>query len=502
MQSLEDEMDEGAVYAMDRVTVNHKVISRRQEYSSELERVIGEAKLTIYLLSQVNDNTKVGDKILPPEEVIAYYNGIFLDQVHQIKDKLFRMIDRILLVPEEALESQKKDPDKVKTQPFLNRHESKLKEIGIYDLLQQWSTGSLKTALNKRTQHHHFVSTIRLNQDFQKIKTSRIMLDPLKPMTLSEYGKEKMAELGRESFNKWNTETTLKLQSVLEEIEENINQVAKRLVTSFKIPTSSEEIAGVGNRYMSFLSSFDIENHASSQKITPRLKDFIYDNVKIGKEMFGTDLVSVYLVGSCARNEFIPGSSDINMYFIVGEQGNMSRTFNNHPLLNFTILTVEAFLSEEHKKDRFICWSDGIVLFGNEFKFNKNDFPKPGTYLTLLLNKGFIEQIEKIKKEVAVLENPNAKDLQPYYIKAARIIMDFDFGVAMANKPYYTASRQGKIEYTKESWPEHKRTIVVEQLYKNIATIRQEDFPDLVEVFLTNSIPNYQKMMEKEIEAE
>ena len=72
---------------------------------------------------------KVGEKSYQPEEIISYYNGIFLDQVHQLKDKLFRMIALLLLVPETAQDNQKKDPKKIEYQPFLTKNEVKLKEI-------------------------------------------------------------------------------------------------------------------------------------------------------------------------------------------------------------------------------------------------------------------------------------------------------------------------------------------------------------------------------------
>ena len=76
--------------------------------------------------------------------------------------------------------------------------------------------------------------------------------------------------------------------------------------------------------------------------------------------------------------------------------------------------------------------------------------------------------------------------------------MDWDFGVAMANKPYYTASRNGKLKYTKEAWPNERRTTTLEQLYNGNATIRQKDFPLLIDVFLENAKPNYQKLLDVE----
>lgn len=500
MLNIQKEMEESAYAAMDRITKNRKVVSRRQEYCSDLERVIDEAKLTTHLLSEAQNETKVGEKVHQPEEVISYYNGIFLDQVHQLKDKLFRMIALLLLVPETAQDNQKKDPKKIDYQPFMKRNENQLKEIGIYDLLAQWGTGNLAVALDKRTNHHHFVSTLRLNEDFQKIKMSRLMLNPLKPVLLSEYGLKKITEIGEESFKKWREEIVRKQQNTIDEIEQNVEQVAEKLIEYFKVPVKPEELAFIANQYTEFLASFDIHNQANKIKIPTELKELIDGFVTICKEAFGNKLISVYLVGSCARGEFIPGSSDINMYFIIENKSVYSKVIDKNPLLNVVFLTRNAFLSEEHKKDRFICWSDGLLLYGEEIKFDKKEFPKPGSLLCLLLNRGFIEKLEQIKKGVAILSNPEAKVLRQYCLKTVKIVMDFDFGVAMANKPFYTASRNGKLKYTKEAWPNERRTIILEQLYKDNATIRKEDFPMLIDVFLENAKPNYQRLLDVESE--
>lgn len=498
--NIQKEIEESAYTAMDRITKNRRVVSRRQEYCSDLERVIDEAKLTTHLLSEIKQEIKIGDKIYQPEEVISYYNGIFLDQVHQIKDKLFRMIALLLLVPETAQDNQKKDPKEIKYQSFMNKNVAELKKIGIFDLLSQWGSGNLAVALDKRTQHHHFVSTLRLNEDFQKIKMSRIMLNPLTSNQLSEYGKKRMAQIGEESFKKWREEIVKKQQNTIDEIEQNIEQVAEKLISHFNIPVKPEESAAIVNKYTDFLASFDIHNQASINKVSPELKELIDGFLKIGQEMLGNKLLSVYLVGSCARGEFAPGSSDINLYFIIENESDLSITRNEHLLLNAVFITRKAFMSESHKKDRFICWSDGVLLYREEFKIDEKEFPKPGSLLCLLLNRGFIEKLEKIKKEVATLTNPDKKILRKYSLDAVKIMLDFDFGVAISNKPFYTASRKEKINYTKELFPDERRTTTLEQIYQK-GVIRKKDFPILIDTYLEKAKINYQKLLnvEKEI---
>lgn len=500
--NIQREMEEPAYAAMDRITKNRKVISRRQEYCSDLERTIDEAKMTIVLLSEVQQEKKVGEKIHPPEEVINYYNGIFLDQVHQIKDKLFRLVALMLLVPEQAQDNQKKDPKKIDYKPFMNKYAEVLKDIKIYDLLAHWGAGNLAIALQKRTNHHHFVSTLRLNEDLQKVAMSRLALHPLTSDRLTEYGKKRMAEIGEESFNKWREALVKKLQQIIEEIETNIEQIAECLIVHFNIPITAEDVAPIVNKYTAFLSSFDIHNQTSISKVDPLLQPLIDGLLEIAKNEIGGKLnllYSVYLVGSVARGEFIPGSSDINIYFIIDTDTDTSISTKEYPLINVVFLSKKKFFLDEHLKDRFICWSDGLLIHGEKLEMNKSEFPKPGTLLTLLLNRDSIEELLEIKSEVTSLKKPKSAVLRQYSLRTAKIMLDFDFGVAMANKPFYTASRKRKIAYTKEQWPNERRTTTLEQIYYK-GTIRQEDFTMLIDTFLENAKRNYQKMLKIEAE--
>ena len=250
---------------------------------------------------------------------------------------------------------------------------------------------------------------------------------------------------------------------------------------------------------MEFLASMDIHNEASITKIPTDLKPLIDGFLEIAEKEIGGTLhlpYSVYLVGSCARGEYIPGCSDINLYFIFDADTNTNLSKSN-PLVNLVFLSKKQYQSNAHKKDRFICWSDGVLLHGNGFKMGKKDFPKPGSLLCLLLNKGFIEKLEQIRKEVAALKNQDPDTLRQYSVKMVKIMLDFDFGVAMSNKPFYTASRKGKIAYTKESWPNERRTNTFEQIYYK-GIIRQEDFPMVIDTFLENAKKNYQKLLDVE----
>jgi len=116
--NIQKEMEEPGYTPIGRITKNRKVIQRRQEYCSDVERALNEAELTTALLSETESSKKINEKIYQPEDIINYYNGVFLDQVHQIRDKLFRMISLLLLDLETAQDNQKHDPKKMEYKKF------------------------------------------------------------------------------------------------------------------------------------------------------------------------------------------------------------------------------------------------------------------------------------------------------------------------------------------------------------------------------------------------
>jgi len=76
-------------------------------------------------------------------------------------------------------------------------------------------------------------------------------------------------------------------------------------------------------------------------------------------------------------------------------------------------------------------------------------------------------------------------------LKAVKIMLDFIFGTAIANKPYYASSRTDRIQYIKEIFPQSLRqTLIFESVYYS-GIFRQQDFPKVIDIFLENSRENY-----------
>ena len=71
----------------------------------------------------------------------------------------------------------------------------------------------------------------------------------------------------------------------------------------------------------------------------------------------------------------------------------------------------------------------------------------------------------------------------------------------MSNKPYYTASRQKKLTYVKEAFPNDRLIITMEQVYYKGA-IKQSDFAVIIDTFLEGNRKNCDKMVRIVDEAE
>lgn len=482
--------------AIGRMTKKHSIISKKYQYVLDLERALIEARLTSKLLIDVKNSILTEDKLFESEELILYYEGIFLDYIHQIKDKFLRLIWWI--IQKEDIEHKIEEPQNISLKNF-SSYETTLESIGIKKLMDEWkqdSTNGIAVSLKKRTQHHHFVSNLQYNDDFQKIKMSKSFLSPTSIGFLSEYGKTKMKQIGEDSYKKWRDDVIDKQKSTLDLIDSNLDETAQKLIKHYAFPVEKERQAEIINQYTDQQKKFDIENKASLLKVDPILKGLIDLFVSHTKSFLKNHLISIYLVGSVARGEFIPGSSDINMVVITDINAFDSFPERMDPLINVKFLSENDLLDEKGKKWRFICWSDGILLDGKDFKFNEKDFPKPGTFLTLLLNDGILEKLKELKEEIFELKTPSKKEMRFYSLKVIRIMLDFSFGVAMANKPYYTSSRKEKIQYIKEILPQAlTQTTTFEEIY-NGNIIYQKDFNMIIDIFLENATKNYNKMVE------
>lgn len=494
--NLKREIEEGAYTAVNLITKNRGVIQRRHQYSAEIERVIKEITLTTQLLEAISEE-KEDHTGYSPEEMINYYNGVFLGQVHQLKDKLLRLIDRMLVVPEDVGDSRKKDPREVKLTSFIDRNREELQKIGIVDLLEAWGHGQISVALSRRTQHHHFISTLPLNDAFQKITMSRIALNPVSIGVVSDYGKKRLQEIGTESLTTLKAETARKQKETLQTVKENIDRVAGKLIAYYGIPKSNSDIAEIINEYMGFLSYDEIKNESSLKNIDPEIRKIIDEFVGFNSSFFGEKLVSVYLVGSVGRGRYLPGSSDINLIIVLQGLPLNSATQDVARPFEVTFIDEGSLQSDAYAKERFIIWSDGVLLYGKGVTIDTSSFPKPGTLLTLLLNRNYFDELEAIKQRIQNIDKPTKEVLRFLTLKLVKLVMNFDFGLAMANKPYYSSDRDKKVAHIKTVFPEESRVDLFDKIYRS-GFLSTEDLLMVIDTVKPNAEKNFHKMIDVE----
>lgn len=490
------EIEDSSYAVIGRMTFGHIVVQRRQSYVSELIRVLEELELTAELLKEVDINAtkKINGKTKLPEDIIEYYNGVFLGLVHQAKDKLLRFLD--YMAANENIKTEYKEADKVKVE----KHKEILDQIGILELVNAWkqNDGPIGVILKKRTQHHHRISTTRLNSDLQKLKMTRTVLSAPEVSSLNEAGKKYMEELGKDSFEKYRDDIVQKQKHAFQLIDNNLNAIAERVITHYTIPHNYVSQAKLANEYMEYLSSLNIINEATVDKI-PKKGILSVDNIlKLANDL-GDEVISIYGVGSYFRDEFYEGSSDINLYVITK---NTTKVYESELPVTLHVLSEKDFLSDDYKKEQFICWSDGALVYGKQHKWSENDFPKPGTMLSMLLNRGIIELLESIEEEVKSMQNPTNLELRLVELRATKKMLDYLFGIAISNKPLYSASRKRKIEHIKEVFGVQPLTLTLERIYHSRGKIvRQDNFCEMMDAYLKTARKNYakQKKIEEEV---
>lgn len=469
IMGIKREMEEPEIQALEHQSYTHDAIQSQQTYAGEVIRIIKELKLTNKLLNEVKISLSEQEDN-PSEELVSYYSGIFFDLVHQLKDKLFQLVSVMIIDLDTPLQTRYIDLSGDKINKFIKQNSEMLQKIGIYTELESWKKedGAIGVTLQRRTQHHHKKSRLTLDKDYQQVKMARLMLSEQNHSRLSEYGQKRMLQVFEQSSENHKKTAVEKQLITIKSIEDNIEKVAKKLITQYKVPTSTDEIAKIVNGYSNHLKKFEITNKSSKALITKELKEQIDKQINTFTKKVANQIVSIYLVGSIGRNEFIPGSSDINVIVVTK---NFTKIINTYKPVHMAIISENDFLTENFKIYRFECWADGIKLRGKEYKFSSKDFPKPGAYLTWLLNSDINETLNELKSEHSKLEKPTSGEMRMLSVKLARVMIHYAFGVAMGNNPFYSSSMRAQLEYAKNDFPNDKLLSLMEAIYFNGITI-------------------------------
>ena len=89
-RSLQKENGEPENIAIGQISTELHFLQRQSEYTSEIERVLKELRLTTSLIRECKDRNQVAG--MSKQELLAYYQGVFFMLVHQIKDKIIQLV--------------------------------------------------------------------------------------------------------------------------------------------------------------------------------------------------------------------------------------------------------------------------------------------------------------------------------------------------------------------------------------------------------------------------
>lgn len=455
-RSFQKEITEPENIAVGQVSKELRYFQRQDEYVDEVQRILKELKLTKSLMEKVKEAGEGFDGVTQ-QELFLYYQGIFLTLIHQIKDKVVKVIDLLTedLVPEEP-SKEKRDITVIK---LLKNKEKKIKEIGIKKEVEKWDDNNkeskIAVSLRKRTMHHHRVSGLKYNEDFQLINLVDILSDQNIYKSFNDHGKQQIEEQREKSIEKFFSNELDKTSETLEEIESNLERIAKSLIDYFQLPTAYEDIKAIHDDYNQMLGAFNVENNCSIEKIPTFYKDFLDEYKERIIDKHEDDILAIYLVGSLGRGEYKEGYSDINIYIITNSEVEGVEEMINDERVDLKVFIKEKFLSENQKKYRIIAKIDGILLHGEDI-IAKEKIPKAGMFLALELNRNILNSLKDAKQWINDNTDTQPLDIAKCSKKIAKQIIDFFYGVAISNCPQFTTSRGERIKKIKEIYPEDK----------------------------------------------
>ncbi len=437
--------------AVDSLTDRSSALSKINQYTSDIEKIKREMNLAHSLIRNLPNEEYLKEHEITSEDYILYHQGYFLELVHQMKDKIIRLLDLLSKIKELKPE----EPKEIKIQKVLSRpiiSESKV----LCSLIKEWNQESgtpISFALKKRTDNHHFRSKLHLNSNYQDIKVSRIFLNLQDNQNLlSDYGLSQMKKRGESGFEKWHKETTDKIFSTKEYVFKNIELMSKNINKIFNLTkiTSKKAVRIFNLRYNDQQNK--IINNCTFEKL--KLTESFYMTVKCIeiaiKNFLPKDIISFYVTGSVARGQPILGLSDLDIVLVTSNIiPDLDKTLRNSIVkpqidtfskiitdLNIQILTKEQFLNVDNFKTSFACRNDGLLIYGEDLAKTKKD-PSIGLGLSFLLNKDF-----KINTQNVINYLNSHPDLTPAEINrltrtVSKNSLRLLFGEVMANHTVY-----------------------------------------------------------------
>lgn len=401
------------------------------------------------------------------------------------------------LITEEAIPEKPAMENDISVSDLLRKKTKQLQTIGIEEDIKQWeqdnTSSKIAVALRKRTHHHHRISGLRYVKDYLNLGLTDIAAQSSFRDQLTDYGKEQMDKMRVESTERLFSSAASKVGDTLNEIEGNMERISAALVTHFKLPISQEEVATIVNEYSKMLSSFDVTNRCSADKIPEPYKSMLNDLVSKVQTHY-KEVVAIYLVGSLGRGEYEEGYSDVNVYIILDADDERGQAMREDFMFSLRVFSKAEFLAKSSKKYRVISKADGILLFGEDLL--KDEKPKASLLLAFTLNEDILEIMDGAIQWMN--ENPKATplDISKKSRRLAKRFIDFIYGVVMSNKPQYTSSRSKRVERINEMYPENQTMLETLMGVSRYGVGEFESFKNMVEGFRPKAEMNLKKMQE------
>ncbi len=375
-------------YALGRVPKGYGRWMIAQEYLFDLERILKELSLVVSFVSNPPSDEFLLTHSARREDYLMYHHGYFLDLSHQAKDKIAQLVRAVTVYSKTY--SYKEAPKKKLLSKLLD--DSTVKRIpGLFEALNKWNDRAVpRDALAKllilRTEYHHFKNPLPRIDSYFKASSRSTMLDKNFTSMLTDYGKEVLSKEADEYYLKWQQEGATKLFENLALIKKNIDDISRVLVTYYHFPEFVGDFKVI-KRYMRLWDQVRVQPIKYEQDSMPKMFKAIIDAlISALLLVYGNKMEAVYVVGSVLRDDFIPGCSDINIIFVGDLDSNFKAFLERlcepvksslHTKISSIILTSKELDLPNNEKIKFLCYSEGYLVYGKSVvsKPEKVNFP-------------------------------------------------------------------------------------------------------------------------------
>jgi hypothetical protein len=455
----DEEMNDTRYYVLGRKSSSVRFSERKWEYVIEINKVIEQMEITYFMLEHlilVSDSAR--KRGWRETELIPYYQGVFLSLLHRLKEKIFQIVNLL------HTDNVPKNPSREKTiklkalkEIISSQNTDLFSLLDVWDAYNQDNKSGIKIALLKRTDYQHYVDKFYLDKNLVDLKSARTMLNPNLQGKLSENGINLLLQKEKKSSELLQKEALRKMSKTLIEAKKNVESIAKNLIKACSLNVTTEEFQSIVEKMTKRDNSLKIVNKTSNSKNVIAMRKILEREIEKLERKFGKLVEAIYFVGSLPRGDYNKLFSDINFVIVKKDSCSIPNSiFPEKPSFNVKFFKKSEFFSEENhaKKYRFICWADGICLFGNNL-INGREFPQPGLDLALLLNYDIFEEIKKYNQWLENSQNAASVEIGKMSKTVAKRYVDILFAIAMTNEPFYTSNRLERLEWIDKVFPEN-----------------------------------------------